>query len=105
MQPWLLIAAASHVAATNVGAELKGLAPGPARHISGHSIDFRLRGPLNAPGLMFQEIDLDRQIAPGAQVGVGMSSSSDAIEDQGGIGEQAAHQGSRAPAINFVLKF
>jgi hypothetical protein len=73
--------------------------------MNGHSIDFRLSGGAPPQGLMFREIDLERQIAPDAQIGVGMSGSSAGTKGPMQLREKPAHRGSGGPAINFVLKF
>ncbi|HWI88003.1 MAG TPA: hypothetical protein VNS11_01995 [Sphingomicrobium sp.] len=105
MQSWLLIVAASHAAAASVGTELKSLAPAVVGQMSRHSTDFRLGGPIGVPESMFREIDLERRIAPDAQVGVGMSGPPRTTKDKMEIRAKGGRQGSQGPAISFVLKF
>lgn len=105
MQPWLLIVAASHVAVGNVATELKPLAPAAGGHMNGHSVDFRLGEAAAPTGLMFREIDLERQIAPDAQIGVGMPGSAAGTKRRLQLRERPVNRGSGGPAINFVLKF
>jgi hypothetical protein len=104
MQPWLLILAAAHSAA-GLGSELKDVVPGAGGHMNGHSVDFRLGDGAGPQGLMFRQIDLDRQIAPDAQIGVGMPGSSAATKGQFQLRDRPPHRGSGGPTINFVLKF
>lgn len=105
MPSWLLIAAASHAAVANIGSELKGVAPVVAPRSSDHSIDFKVGGGAKGQGLMFRQIDLDQQVAPGAQVGIGMAGSSAKAMDNIDTGGTGGRRGSQGPAINFVLKF
>jgi hypothetical protein len=105
MQPWLLIAAASHVAAANTATEVRGFDPVPVRRIAAHSIDFRLSDGIQRSGLMFREIDLARQIGSSAQVGVGMSDASTGSKDKIEMGTKTGHRGSQGPVVSFVLKF
>jgi hypothetical protein len=54
---------------------------------------------------MFREIDLERQIAPDAQIGVGMPGSAAGTKRRLQLRERPVNRGSGGPAINFVLKF
>jgi hypothetical protein len=105
MQPWLLIAAAVHAAAANFGTQVKSLAPSVIGAGAGHQVDWRLTPGLQSQSMMFRQIDLERQVAPGAEVGLGMSRSSDAANDPLRLRQKTAPRRSQGPAVNFVLKF
>jgi len=105
MQSWLLVAAAMHAAPANLGIHAKSLAPAVIGHMAGHTVDLRLSDSMQSQGSMFREIDLEREIGPGAQVGVGMGGSSDGAKGAFRLPEKSQPRHSGGPAINFVLKF
>jgi hypothetical protein len=105
MQSWLLIAVAVHAAAANFGAQMNSLAPSVTGAGAGHQVDWRLTPGLQSQSMMFRQIDLERQVAPGAEVGIGMSRSSDAANDPLRLRQKTAPRRSQGPAVNFVLKF
>lgn len=106
MQPWLLIAAAAQAAfGLSSHAPVKGLAPSAMGAGAGHQVDWRLTPGLQSQSMMFRQINLERQVAPGAEVGLGMSRSSDAANDPLRLRQKTASRRSRGPTVNFVLKF
>ena len=105
MQSWLLIAAAVHAAPANVGMQAKSLAPAVIGHVWGHPMDLRVSDSMAAQGSMFREIDLEREIGPGAEVGLGMGGSSHGTNNEFRLPEKSQARHSGGPVVNFVLKF
>ena len=105
MQSWLLIAAALHAAAANFGTQVKSLTPSVTGAVAGHQVDWRLTPGLQSQSMMFRQIDLQRQVGPGAEVGIGMSRSSDSANDPLRLRQKSGPRRSHGPAVNFVLKF
>lgn len=108
MLSWLLIAAASQVAAANAGADMKGLALGQiGRLATAHALDFRLTQDSLASGPipLMRSIIVQHDFAPNAAIGIGLSSLYDKRKSgiEGLIDTRPKR--SRKPAVTFVLKF
>ena len=109
MPSWLLLAAALQAAPiAGLGPDMRGLAPEEVSHLARtHALDLRLKQDSTpfAQMPLIRGVILQREVAPNAAVGLGLSNLYDRRKSgfDNGAGVRPRH--SRKPAVSFVLKF